>query len=228
LNKDGWGIAWAKKGKLKIVRGFTQDGLIAQATKLSSYPALIHLRWATHGTVCKGNCHPFMVTDDIAFAHNGVLASPDTGKNEIDGVYSDTRLFSEFALAPMMKESPKLFDNLGFRYLMDTLATESGSRFGFLRKDGSWWISGEDDGEWTDGVWYSNSSYKGVKPVLPYTAYTAYTSTGTKTVYSSDGGASWKSPDADWSSMHSEFDNLWKQAVRRDSRIRYEGEDVEY
>lgn len=33
---------------------------------------IIHLRYATHGSVCVRNCHPFY-GDDIWFAHNGVL-----------------------------------------------------------------------------------------------------------------------------------------------------------
>lgn len=34
--------------------------------------AIIHFRLATHGSICKANCHPFK-NGDIYFAHNGVL-----------------------------------------------------------------------------------------------------------------------------------------------------------
>lgn len=37
-------------------------------------PMLIHFRWATHGSVCKSNCHPFFDKDTKTyFMHNGVL-----------------------------------------------------------------------------------------------------------------------------------------------------------
>lgn len=33
---------------------------------------MIHFRWATQGSVCSRNCHPF-VQGDVAFGHNGCL-----------------------------------------------------------------------------------------------------------------------------------------------------------
>lgn len=33
---------------------------------------IIHYRLATHGTICRDNCHPF-VQGDVYFAHNGIL-----------------------------------------------------------------------------------------------------------------------------------------------------------
>lgn len=33
---------------------------------------IIHMRWATHGSKCRKNCHPF-VENGVYFAHNGVL-----------------------------------------------------------------------------------------------------------------------------------------------------------
>lgn len=37
-----------------------------------SEECIIHFRWATHGSVKKANCHPF-VQNGVFFAHNGVL-----------------------------------------------------------------------------------------------------------------------------------------------------------
>lgn len=38
-------------------------------------PCIIHLRWATHGSVKTDNCHPFYDYETgVAFAHNGVLS----------------------------------------------------------------------------------------------------------------------------------------------------------
>lgn len=33
---------------------------------------IIHFRLATHGSICRANCHPF-VENDVYFAHNGIL-----------------------------------------------------------------------------------------------------------------------------------------------------------
>ena len=33
---------------------------------------IIHMRWATHGSKCRKNCHPF-AENGVYFAHNGVL-----------------------------------------------------------------------------------------------------------------------------------------------------------
>lgn len=33
---------------------------------------IIHFRFATHGSVCRANCHPFR-KDSVYFAHNGIL-----------------------------------------------------------------------------------------------------------------------------------------------------------
>lgn len=35
-------------------------------------PCIIHFRFATHGSICDKNCHPFK-QDDTWFAHNGIL-----------------------------------------------------------------------------------------------------------------------------------------------------------
>lgn len=33
----------------------------------------IHFRWATHGSVCLANCHPFNFRNELLLMHNGVL-----------------------------------------------------------------------------------------------------------------------------------------------------------
>lgn len=35
-------------------------------------PVLIHMRYATHGSIKKSNCHPFY-SNDVFFMHNGIL-----------------------------------------------------------------------------------------------------------------------------------------------------------
>lgn len=39
---------------------------------------VIHFRYATHGSVCADNCHPF-THDGVSFVHNGILSTPPRG-----------------------------------------------------------------------------------------------------------------------------------------------------
>ncbi|MCM1440267.1 MAG: class II glutamine amidotransferase [Roseburia sp.] len=41
-------------------------------------PCIIHFRLATHGSIKKANCHPF-VRGDVFFAHNGILSIKPIG-----------------------------------------------------------------------------------------------------------------------------------------------------
>lgn len=41
-------------------------------------PCIIHFRLATHGSICRANCHPFR-RGDVWFAHNGILSIKPIG-----------------------------------------------------------------------------------------------------------------------------------------------------
>lgn len=49
---------------------------------------IMHFRLATHGSVCRANCHPFL-NGDLAFAHNGTLRVKPLG----DATDSETAFF---------------------------------------------------------------------------------------------------------------------------------------
>lgn len=54
-------------------RGLDFNELVRQLRRVGKEDAcIIHFRYATHGSHKKGNCHPFR-SDDLYFAHNGVL-----------------------------------------------------------------------------------------------------------------------------------------------------------
>src|SRR3990167_1264300 len=164
-NADGWGVAWvSKRGKLLVQRGMDVNALVSMVAMVKHAPAIIHLRFATHGTKGIENCHPFYVTDDVVMAHNGILDAPMTGDDVADDTFSDTRLFVEFGLRPMLQAHPELFDNAGFRYTMDTLCGDW-NKLAFLRRDGVMWIANEQAGHRVDGVWYSNYTYEAAKAV---------------------------------------------------------------
>lgn len=56
-------------------RGMSLDAMLRKLNKRSTdEPALLHFRWATHGSIKRANCHPFHDDEtDTWFMHNGIL-----------------------------------------------------------------------------------------------------------------------------------------------------------
>lgn len=108
-NHDGIGLMYRENGRIQIKKGFMtleafENALenLKKKTDLKALDLVVHFRFATHGTVNSGNCHPFPVTNNLkrmqavdltvtrALAHNGILhkyAPPKTMK------ISDTMYF---------------------------------------------------------------------------------------------------------------------------------------
>jgi len=163
-NPDGFGWAVHTGEHLIRFRSMDIDEAITEWRFIRKfYPdalGLWHLRWATHGTVDLSNCHPFEIGHDarMMVAHNGVLPiKADKGR-------SDTRILAEDkldAIDPTWIDDPTMIDSLE-SYL-------GGSKLVILsshprtRKD--LYILNESFGDWEDGVWFSNGSYKPSKKV---------------------------------------------------------------
>jgi hypothetical protein len=153
-NGDGFGGCVAIDGALKIVRVVNNPALV-----LSSYyelfagrKAMLHFRMATHGTTGLENCHPFLLTPDIACAHNGIL---DIDADEKTGA-SDTRLFCEHVLAPMARDNPDALFTPEVRALLASMIGES-NRLMFFRADGKVSIVNEASGVTHRKAWLSNT-----------------------------------------------------------------------
>ena len=120
---------------------------------------VLHFRISTHGKVNATNCHPFLVDEGLGFVHNGMIHTVPVSKE-----YSDTYMFNECILK---KFKP------GFEYdqdILDLLAEYigTGSKLIFLNKDNDYAIVNEKAGHWSDGCWFSNSSYKQVNNWVDY------------------------------------------------------------
>lgn len=75
-----------------IYKTMSVEQLKKQLAKVDdSEPCIMHFRLATHGSICKSNCHPFK-RGDIAMAHNGILGVEPMG----DWTDSETALHSIF------------------------------------------------------------------------------------------------------------------------------------
>jgi hypothetical protein len=161
-NPDGAGFMYNQNKKLHIEKGFFSFDSFYNAFKAhESKQAVIHFRIKTHGKIDTANCHPFAVNNSIGFVHNGVIS----GYGDAD--FSDTVRFNEAILRPLVNK----WGNLAL--FQDPVIELIESRIGysklvFLDRHGNHKIMNESKGQWDDGVWYSNSSYKPyVAPATP-------------------------------------------------------------
>ena len=84
-NRDGFGFCTPTKF-FKSTSFYEFSKRLAAVGK--DEPCIMHFRLATHGCVCKSNCHPFK-REDICFAHNGVLSIvPFRGKTDSETAFS--------------------------------------------------------------------------------------------------------------------------------------------
>ena len=159
-NPDGAGFVAAASDGLHMSKGFfTFDAFWEAYERFSICPAVIHFRIRTHGNKDAEMCHPFKVTDNLWVAHNGVI-NIDT---KSDNTKSDTWHFVDKVLIPELGEGAEShLDNPSFQYLLS--CSIGSSKLAFLHKDGSRVIINADKGEFDGKVWYSNQSYKRVRP----------------------------------------------------------------
>lgn len=116
-------------------------------------PFAVHFRWATHGTTDINNVHPFVMNDNTAVMHNGIIDCIID-----DSKMSDTASFVQDYLANLPKNWQ---DN---KFLFDMVSDYArGSKLIVLTSDKdseySAYIVNERLGIWVDEVWYSNGSY---------------------------------------------------------------------
>ena len=162
-NPDGAGFMYAENKKLHIEKGFFSFQSFYDAFKKhETKQAVIHFRIKTHGKIDTTNCHPFAVNNAIGFVHNGIISGFG------DANHSDTIGFNQSILQPLVSK----WGNLALFQdpIIDLIEGRIGySKLVFLDRHGNHKIMNEHKGEWDDGIWYSNNSYKPY--VAPITTY---------------------------------------------------------
>lgn len=103
---------------------------------------IIHMRYATHGSVKRDNCHPFK-NRDLYFAHNGVL--PIKSVNDM----TDSEIVFKNQLYPCFRDFG--FESRRFDVMCRQIA--GSSRFAFLNKGKIKMVGQYYE---RDGVYYSN------------------------------------------------------------------------
>lgn len=176
-NPHGWGIVFAQDGRLHYCKKMAsfQTFLKVWDVVPDGVPVAIHFRWKTHGDISKDNIHPFQILsvedgdpEDICLMHNGVLSFTDSLKRKVKSQYSDnmvedsndkrsdTALYVEELIRPIIKENPKLIHSPQFR---EIIRRDIGYNNKFLILDGAGKASfvNFSAGTYEDGVWFSNS-----------------------------------------------------------------------
>lgn len=192
-NPHGAGVAWDDGERVHIVKGiFDVQELLDTVCAVEDVPAAVHLRYATHGAVNKGNCHPFKVNKKLALIHNGII--PGFGAAD----YSDTRHFTDVIVKPI---------GLGALDVPETYFEGIGnSKLVLLGAGGRHRIVNESLGHWNNGVWYSNHSYQA--PVYMKSRY--------------DSVDAWRSIDDEptsWAESWAEYCNYREEEKRLIDRI---------
>ena len=166
-NSDGAGFMYSNGTSLKIHKGYFTFAKFYKAYQAhADKQLLLHFRIKTHGAVAIENCHPFLVSKDLGFIHNGIIShhSGNTG-------VSDTRDFNEKILKPLVKTyGTTIMARPEIQALIEPYIGYS--KLAFLDVDGNFTIMNEDKGVWDDEVWYSNTSYRPyIAPVKQVSMY---------------------------------------------------------
>ena len=160
-NPDGHGWAIASGDQMVMGRSLHLDEALSgfiDAREKHPGPALFHSRWATHGSIRVGNCHPFLVGNShkTVLAHNGIL--PKDAPPAKGDARSDTAILAEDILPrrwfrldrPTVRKSMSEWAGRGNKVVILTVD----SRY---RQNA--YLINEGQGHWDDGVWHSNHDY---------------------------------------------------------------------
>ena len=154
-NSDGGGFMYAKDETLFIVKGLMTLKEFKDAYEIvGELPAVLHFRIKTHGKQDRDNTHPFRISDKLAVVHNGIISNIYCGDKD----RSDTWHFTEHILKPMSEADGKFYHRPVNQELIRGYINSS--KLVFLNNRGEATIINADKGEWKDGLWFSNSSYK--------------------------------------------------------------------
>lgn len=164
-NSDGFGMAYVIGGKIQVWKSLSNNSkkLYNEYSKVyekSESPIILHFRISTGGGINLDNCHPFHISKNVVFAHNGIIKGYGTK------LENDTRHFSREILE-LIPEAD-LFNNTAIQTLIENIIGYS--KLVFLNSKGEYKIYGEDLGHWSqNGNWFSNESYKACEvDTLPY------------------------------------------------------------
>lgn len=192
---DGFGIAVINSGQICVHKGLLSlDFILKLCGQAKESPALIHFRYATHGTITKQNCHPFRLNPNLVVVHNGVMSVKTTAPE------SDTAAFSRWIRRQLpqyngdpthpdiLKEQSKFLGCSKLAYMNHQGVFSYVNKFqGTEDKDGIWY---SNYSHLDSGTHYPNQSYGG--PIKCYTPHLKYSDPGYQDEYG------WRGEDGKW------------------------------
>ena len=168
-NDDGAGFMFAKDNTLNLKKGFMNWESFKTAWKdvPQDCSRVIHFRIKTHGESNEENTHPFLVTKGLGFVHNGVIS----GVSNSNKKFSDTWHFNEEFLKQLQKYDGKFLTRSFNIKLIEKYINNS--KLVFLDKKGHLDFVNKNLGvQESEGVWFSNTSFKKQTVVSSKTSYT--------------------------------------------------------
>jgi hypothetical protein len=168
IDKDGFGIAFVEKGRIKIIRKTTKNDpnhIFRVVKKHKDKRLFIHLRHATVGDISEVNSHPFLTLEkstdgfDVAMMHNGTLFCFQP--NDKEDKHSDTFYFNRDFLRPWAKRlvpfaGTNLLKDAGFQWVIKKEVAYSASIFLIFDNHGNVLRVNEEKGKHYTGYWASN------------------------------------------------------------------------
>lgn len=152
-NKDGMGLVYAEDGQFKVIKTLTRGDAIYdeyRAANSRGLSCLLHFRITTHGATIVENCHPFQLGEDVMYIHNGMIPLKDIPDGEVD-----SRLFAERILTHL---PDGWFEMPDVRKMVENFI--NGSKVALMDRDGVVKILNESHGNWHNGAWFSNFSWR--------------------------------------------------------------------
>ena len=154
-NSDGFGVMWGDGDKVHVLKllGTAEEITNLYNKHVLGKDCVIHFRMMTHGDIDYDNCHPYMITENMWMAHNGILS---TG-NDADVSKSDTWHYIRDFLRPLIAKYGEdiLFDPIMQQYIEEHIG--SGNKFGIVHKDGRVAILNRKSGIEHMNAWFSNT-----------------------------------------------------------------------
>ena len=159
-NSHGGGLLYKEQGVLKQHYELTDPEAFYKVyrKKINKSNVLLHFRIASKGVKTVDNCHPYMVSPELGFIHNGTIY---TGLEDYGKEKSDTWAYNK----QILKHLPP--DFYMYPVLCNILESKIGnSKLAFMDDEEVITIIGDSKGEAhydeKTGNWFSNKSYQQV------------------------------------------------------------------
>ena len=157
LYEHGFGIMFVEHDKVQVIKGRFELDEVEQLIGLYDRHELVcHFRYCTSGAINDENCQPLKVLSrddgdplDLYVVHDGILHSV-----HVDHERSDSRVFANDYLRPLLRKNPDLLFREDFQSLLSK-AVGTNNKLIFMDHTGRTIAINEASGFREDGMWYS-------------------------------------------------------------------------